>query len=144
MKKNSKRQIELDFKPDNMSVQSCNFNNSNELILFCTTKNFSGDDINFVCVYSMPIQTTQTKQNTQTKITKTKCQKIYEIPKGAEVLSISKYKKYKKIWLRLNNHIYEWNLLTSNTKILRNIHEVILNFKILSNLLEIQTNLKIN
>ena len=142
MKKNSKRQIELDFEPDNMSVQSCNFNNYNELILFCTTKNFSGDDINVVCVYSMPIQTTQTKQNTQTKTTKTKCQKIYELLKGAEVISMSKYEK--KIWLRLNNHIYEWNLVTGNTKILRNIYEVIINFKILSNLLEIQTNLKLN
>ena len=90
----------------------------------------------------MPIQTTQTKQNTQTKITKTKCQKIYELLKGAEVISMSKYEK--KIWLRLNNHIYEWNLVTGNTKILRNIYEVIINFKILSNLLEIQTNLKIN
>ncbi len=133
--KNSKRTIELDFKSDNMSVRSCNFNNHNEIILFCTTKNFSGDYINIVCVYSIP------KKNTQTKITKTKCQKIYELPKGAEVLSIS---KYEKIWLRLNYYIYEWDLLTGNTKILRNIYEVIVNFKILLNLLAIQTNLKIN
>jgi len=88
-----------------------------ELILFCTIENFRQEEINIVCVYSIQAK-------------KTKCQKIYKVPKKADVISIS---KYDRIWLRLNNNIYEWNLFTGqNTIVLKNRFVVIINFKIIS------------
>ncbi len=122
---NPSQEIELYFKFHEMEVQSCNFNLNEELILFSKAKAFiNRDDINLVGVYSI-------QKN------KAICQKIYMIPKEAEVISVS---KYDKIWLHFNNDIYEWNLLTGNTTILsKNIDEVIkyfLLYCILLNLLK--------
>src|SRR5688572_27250979 len=109
------QKIKLDSKFDEMKVQSCNFNSDGELILWCTSEtniryNNKYRLINIVCVYSI--------QNG-----KTKCQKMYTVPTEAEVISIS---KNDKIWLRLNNDIYEWDILTAHTTIiLKNIYEVI-------------------
>src|SRR6266542_2801569 len=91
------------------NVQFCNFNGNGELILFSTVRNFRNDYMNIVFVYSI-----------QTK--KSKCRKIYKVPNEAEIISIS---KDDKIWLRLNDDIYEWNLLTSDiTIILKNVFNV--------------------
>ena len=65
---------------------------------------------NIVCVYSI-------------QDGKSKCQNIYKIPIEAEVISIS---KDDKIWLRLNNDIYEWNIYKAYTTII--LHEVINKF----------------
>jgi len=93
-----------------MSVQSCNFNLKGDLILFCT----NARDVNIVFVYSM-----------QTETQAVKCQKIYMVPKEAELISIS---KYDRIWLRFNDYIYEWNLRDGNTTIVsNNISGVIIN-----------------
>jgi len=73
---NTSQEIKLYFEFDEMKVQSCNFNLRGELILFCTIKNFRWEEINIACVYSI-----------QTK--KTKCQKIYKVPKKADVISIA-------------------------------------------------------
>ncbi len=87
-----------------------------ELILFCTIENFRQEEINIVCVYSIQAK-------------KTKCQKIYKVPKKADVISIS---KYDRIWLRLNDNIYEWDLLTGYIAILlKNKFVAIINFKII-------------
>jgi len=87
-----------------------------ELILFCTIENFRQEEINIVCVYSIQAK-------------KTKCQKIYKVPKKVDVISIS---KYDRIWLRLNDNIYEWDLLTGYIAILlKNKFVAIINFKII-------------
>jgi len=103
-----------------MTVQFCNFNLKGELILFCTArKGTEYDEINLICVYSI-----------QTKI---KCQKIFYLtPKEAELISIS---KHDKIWLRLNNNIYEWDRLTGHATIIsKMIYEVNFFFIIQMNL----------
>src|SRR6266542_2516116 len=92
--KDSSQEIRLYFEFHLMNVYFCNFNFKGQLILFCTTETRRGEKINIVCVYSIQNKTT-------------KCQKIYKIPKEAEVIGIS---RYDKIWLRLDNNIYEWNL----------------------------------
>ncbi len=105
----------LYFEIDWMDVKLCNFNKDGELILFCEVEASVGN-MNLVCVYSYSIQT---------KPIKTKRQKIYMIPKEAEVINISKDDKF---WLYFNNDIYEWNLPTGYTTILsKNIYEVINN-----------------
>ena len=105
------QEINLHLEFDTMEVEYCNFNLKGELIFSCTAQ-MKDDKVNMVCVYSI-----------QTEPTRTKCQKIYEIPKEAEVLSIS---KHDKVWLRHNNDLYEWNLLTGHTMILsRNLSVVI-------------------
>ena len=87
-----------------------------ELILFCTIENFRQEEINIVCVYLIQAK-------------KTKCQKIYKVPKKVDVISIS---KYDRIWLRLNDNIYEWDLLTGYIAILlKNKFVAIINFKII-------------
>src|SRR6266498_4792164 len=110
------KEINLYFEFKKMEVQSCNFNLSGKLILFCTIDNLR----NLVCVYSR--QTTQNKNNKWMR------QNIYKVPKRAELISIS---KYDKILLRLNHQIYEWNLLTGYTMmVLKGIYEVIIHFQI--------------
>ncbi|CAG8623307.1 13290_t:CDS:2, partial [Funneliformis mosseae] len=47
--------------------------------------------------------------STQTKSNKWMCQNVYEVPKEAELVSIS---KYDKIWLRINSRICEWDIVT--------------------------------
>jgi len=83
-----------------------------ELILFCEAKSIARrNDTNLVCVYSIEAK-------------RTKCQKIYMVPKESEVISIT---KHNKIWLRLNDNLYEWGLRTAHiTMTLNNIHEVII------------------
>ncbi len=125
--KNPSKEIKLDLEFDEVKVQSCNFNLRGELILFGTVKvkiKREYEKINIVCVYSI-------------QHTKTKCQKIYEMPKEAEVISIS---EYDKIWFHFNNEIYEWNLSTGHSTILfKNVYEVINIIKIIIvNLLELQ------
>ncbi|RIA89041.1 hypothetical protein C1645_215193 [Glomus cerebriforme] len=51
--------------------------------------------------------------STQTKNNKWMCKGIYEIPKGYEMISISKYNKLYLLFS--NNHIYEWDLLTEKS-----------------------------
>ncbi len=62
---------------------------------------------------------------------KKQCRKIYEIPKEAEVISLS---KNDKIWLLFNDHICESNLFTGDAIIIPgNIEEVILFIKFIRN-----------
>ena len=119
----SHHEIKLFFEFDWMEVKHCNFNMSGKLIFFCGAETYKYDDVgtpvNLVCVYS--IEDNDKNEILPTK--ETKCQKIYMIPKEAEVISIS---EHDKIWLRLNHDIYEWNLLTGHTTIiLKNPYEVI-------------------
>ncbi len=115
------KKIDLNFKFNDIKVQSCNFNLREELILFCI-KNIDVNEkykvkiksLNIVCVYSIQ--------------TKAKCQKVYMIPKEADVISIS---KHDKICLCFNDYIHEWNLHTGDTSIMSaNIKKVIINFKV--------------
>ncbi len=110
------QEIKLDFKFDELKILFCNFNRQGQLILFCMSKN-KCDVIKIVCVYSIQ---TEGKSSTQTK---TKCQKIYMIQKEVKLISIS---KDDKIWLRLYNDIYEWDLNDLTTIISKNIYGVII------------------
>ncbi len=91
--KNQSQEIKLYFEFDLMDVKLCNFNKNGEFVLFCMSETSRGEKINIVYVYSV-----------QTEPTKTKYQKIYKIPKEAEVINIS---KDDEIWLHFNNDIYE-------------------------------------
>src|SRR5688572_25353104 len=106
------QEIKLYFEFDRMDVQSCNFNTDGKLILFCKVKsNVKWNDTNLVCIYSIEAERRRTK-----------CQKIYMIPKEAKLIRIT---KHNKIWLRLNDNLYEWDLLDGHTTmVLKNIHEV--------------------
>ena len=115
------QEIKLDFKFDEVKILFCNFKRQGQLILFCMGKNIKGDEIKIVCVYSI-----QTEGKSSTQI-KTKCQKIYIIQKEVKLISIS---KNDKIWLRLYNDIYEWDLNGLTTIISKNIYGVIIDFKI--------------
>src|SRR6266540_1366576 len=127
----SKQSIELNCEFDEMKAKHCNFNTKGEFILFCTIKNIKKDDnktnktddnktgktkkqdLNIVCIYSI-----------QTEV---KCQKVYMIPKEAEVISIS---KHDKIWLRFNDYIHEWNFHTGDITIISaNAEKIIINFQ---------------
>ena len=114
------QEIKLDFKFDELKILFCNFNRQGQLILFYMSKN-KCDVIKIVCIYSIQ---TEGKSSTQTK---TKCQKIYMIQKEVKLISIS---KDDKIWLRLYNDIYEWDLNSLTTIISKNIYGVIIDFKI--------------
>src|SRR5688572_8318631 len=119
---NTSQEIRLYFEFDKMSVRLCNFNMEGELIFFCKVelKFRQNDFINLVCVYSI---------ETRNNLKETKCQKIYMISKDAELISIT---KHNKIWLRQNNHLYEWDLRTAcTTMALKNVYEVNMNFKII-------------
>ena len=117
---NTSREIKLYFEFDWMDVQLCNFNMNGELILFCEIVSHAREnDINLVCVYSI-----ETTYNNLKQTKTTKCQKIYMIPKEAKLISIT---KYNKIWLFLNNILYEWDLLTAYTTMSFNsVYEVII------------------
>src|SRR5688572_12273100 len=71
----------IEFDDKNTRVQTCNFNSSGNLILYCENQNNKQEESDIVRIYS--IQTT------------IKCQKVYMMPKEAEVISIS---KHDKIW----------------------------------------------
>ena len=110
-------EINLNFGFDKEEVQICNFNSEGELILWCTCRSdiiYQGyrryQIINIVCVYSI-------------RDGKSKCRKIYKIPTEAEIISIT---NDNKIWLRLNNDIYEWDIYNAYTTII--LHEVINKF----------------
>ncbi|POG58229.1 hypothetical protein GLOIN_2v1732549, partial [Rhizophagus irregularis DAOM 181602=DAOM 197198] len=107
MNKEKPQNIKLNHE-DMVSCKSCSFNSDGKLILFCTTSYSTDTIINVVCVHSIRTE-------------KTRCQKIYMIPKEADVISIS---KYNKIWLRFNDNIYVWEIFTGHTTIvLKNINE---------------------
>lgn len=90
----------------------CNFGLNGKFILYGMTKtSYPVNYVNNIWVYS-----------TQTNSNKWKCQKIYVIPKEAELIKIS---KYDKIWLRLNECIHEWNIHTGNTTIISKKLQVI-------------------
>ena len=104
-------EIKLNFEFDK-EVQICNFNSEGELILWCTSRSrLRFRIINIVCVYSI-------------RDGKSKCRKIYKIPTEAEILSIT---NDNKIWLRLNNDIYEWDIYNAYTSTII-LHEVINKF----------------
>src|SRR5947208_6592904 len=50
--------------------------------------------------------------STQTKNNKWKCKKMYKIPEGFELISIS---KYDKLYLLSSNSIYEYSLITEKS-----------------------------
>ncbi|SRR6266498_3660558 len=107
---NSDQKIELYFKS---TVQQfyCNFNLNGEFILYGMDN--SESDQNIIWIYS-------------TQGNEWMCQKLYMTPEKAELISIT---KYDKIWLRLNNYIYEWNTLTNNTIMIpKDIYGVIIKF----------------
>ncbi len=132
---NTSREIKLCFEFDTMNVKLCNFNIDGNLILFCTCRvksNVKRNEIDLVCIYSI-------EQMNKSKTKKTKCQKIYMIPKEAELISIT---KYNKIWLRLNNNLYEYDLLAAHTTMaLANIYEVIIKIIIIIILLNFKPTL---
>jgi len=106
------QEMTLHLEFDVIKIQHCSFNLEGELIFSC--KIFSIFSIikiiNIVCVYS--IQSNN----------KSKCQKIFKIPEGADVINIS---KYNKVLLRSDDEIYEWDIRTGHTTtITKNIHEV--------------------
>jgi len=72
----------------------CTFNLKDEFILYDKSQDV-------IWIYS-----TQTKNNKWT------CKKIYEIPEGIELISIS---KYDKLYLSSNDYIYEWDILTEKS-----------------------------
>ena len=111
------REIKLCFKFDWMNVKFCNFNVNGDLILFCTARStVTLKVMNLICVYSIG------PENKSTQTRETKCQKIHMIPDEAELVSIT---VYNKIWLRLNNNLYKYDLLTANTTMVStNIYEV--------------------
>ncbi len=126
---NTSRELKLYFEFDRINVKHCNFNKNGELILFCTIRtNLRYDKINIVCVYSII---------KNKLIRKSKCQKIFKITEEAKLISIT---KHNKIWLRLNNNLYEWDLLTAQTTIaLKNIYEEVI-IKIIY-IVNLQTNI---
>ena len=105
-------EIKLNFE-FNKEVQICNFNSEGELILWCTSRlRVRYRIINIVCVYSI-------------RDGKNKCRKIYKIPTEAEIINIT---NDNKIWLRLNNDIYVWDIYNAYTKIILHEDEVINKF----------------
>src|SRR5687768_9290933 len=104
MKKEPPQEINLNLEFDDVKVLFCNFNGNGELVLFCMGKNSRGDKIKMVCVHSI-----------QADRSKTKCQKIYMIQNETKLISIS---KDDRIWLRLHDDIYEWNLHNGHTTIM--------------------------
>jgi hypothetical protein len=91
MKNNQK--IELYFKF--VLSHYCTFNLEGEFILY--GEESVGGKI-MIWIYS-----------TQTKSNKWNCKRLYEIPKDIELISIT---KYNKVYLSLNDNIYEWDILT--------------------------------
>ncbi|GBB94780.1 hypothetical protein RclHR1_02410026 [Rhizophagus clarus] len=81
----------------------CIFNLIGELVLYNKTL----VDYTFNIDHNIFIYSMQTKNN------KWKCKKIYKIPRGFRVISIS---KYDKIYLSSDNFIHEYNLITENSR----------------------------
>ncbi|CAG8518084.1 11623_t:CDS:2 [Funneliformis mosseae] len=101
------KKLKLNFEVS--EVQHCNFNLEGDLIFSCTVDGFNGLE-NIVCIYSI-----------QTKTNKTKWKRFFKISDGADVINIS---KYNKILLRLNDNIYEWDVLMGHTTIItKSIYE---------------------
>ena len=98
-------------------MQFCNFSTNGELILFCKVSGY--DDGNLIFIYSI-------QAKTKTK----KCQNLYMAPKEAEVIRIT---EYDNVWLRIGDHIHEWNLRDGcTTLVLDNIPDVSYKFIILT------------
>jgi hypothetical protein len=72
----------------------CTFNLEDDFILY-------NDHYNIIYIYS-----------TQTKNNKWRCKRMYRLPKGFNLISMS---KYDKLYLFSNNSIYEWNLITEKS-----------------------------
>jgi hypothetical protein len=83
----------------------CTFNLKGEFILYNEVNNFEYHNI--IGIYS-----------TQTKNNKWECKRFYRIPEDYELISIS---KYDKVYLILNDYIYEWNLNTEKSVKIFNI-----------------------
>jgi hypothetical protein len=93
--KNNCQQTKLDCNLfDLLGIEYCSFNLKGELILL--------DKRNYINIYS-----------TQIKNNKWKCKRMYKIPRGFKLISMSKYDD--KLYLLLNNSIYEWNLTTQKS-----------------------------
>ncbi|CAG8538248.1 9661_t:CDS:2 [Funneliformis caledonium] len=107
--KNIYQEKRLRLKFEVSEVQHCNFNLEGDLIFSCTVDGPNGLE-NIVCVYSI-----------QTKTNKTKWKIFFKISDGADVINIS---NYNKILLRLNDNIYEWDVLMGHTTIItKSIYE---------------------
>ncbi|RIA95733.1 hypothetical protein C1645_816322 [Glomus cerebriforme] len=96
------QEIELDLKFCSIDHFYCTFNLKNEYILHSGVSDKFNERINIIFVYS-----------TQTKNNKWICKRTYKIPKGFELISISKYDKLYLLFS--NNYIYEWDLLTEKS-----------------------------
>ncbi|PKK61670.1 hypothetical protein RhiirC2_791467 [Rhizophagus irregularis] len=92
---NNRQKIELDcdlIYDDSNPYDYCTFNLKDELILYCRGTIF---------IYS-----------TQTKSNQWNCIRMYKKSGNFKFISIS---KYDKLYLYLNNSIYEWNLVTEKS-----------------------------
>ena len=95
---------------DHTVVQFCNFNFKGELILFCKDS-LNDENANFIYVYSI-------QSKTKTK----RCQNLYMAPEEMEIIRIT---EYDTVWLRIDDHIHEWNLRDGRTTlVLDNIPDV--------------------
>ncbi|RIA79417.1 hypothetical protein C1645_840737 [Glomus cerebriforme] len=100
---NNGQEIELIFNKNNYySNYYCIFNLKGEFILNNKISNFAYEDYSIIWIYS-----------TQTKNRKWTYKRIYKIPEGYELISISKYDKLYLLFS--NNYIHEWDLLTEKS-----------------------------
>src|ERR1044071_4287276 len=103
----SEVKFDLKFREFNeMTVQSCKFDRKGKLVLFgkgVKNKEEKSDK---------KVVTKLTKHNIvyvcSIEKDKTKLQKVFKLQKEAKLIKISRY--YDKIWLRMCDDIYEWNL----------------------------------
>ena len=101
----------IEFDDKNTRIQTCNFNLSGKLILYCENQNNKEQESDIVRVYSIQITV--------------KCQKVYMMPKEAGVISIS---KHDKIRFNFNEHVYEWNKSTGTTKVISTNRDKVFRF----------------
>src|SRR3954451_18146950 len=108
---NLNEQIELYFNRG-LYPYYCTFNLKNEFIL--CGKVYDKDEIskNNINMNDKNIDRYIWTYSTQTVNNKWMCKGIYKIPRGFELISIT---KDDKLYLLSNNSIYQWNILTGNT-----------------------------
>src|SRR3954451_3725510 len=107
---NLNEQIELYFNRG-LYPYYCTFNLKNEFIL--CGKVYDKDEIskNNINMNDKNIDRYIWTYSTQTVNNKWMCKGIYKIPRGFELISIS---KYDKLYLLSDNYIHEWNILNRN------------------------------
>jgi hypothetical protein len=92
---NENKKITLSFD-EKVSAEYCTFNLKGEFILYSVVDTNKKRKI--IWIYS-----------TQTKNNKWECKRFYKILEDYELISIS---KYDRVYLSLNDCIYEWNINT--------------------------------